>query len=256
MHKQKIIALCAVVMVIISACGGKQRNVSNQSETALQSGNYEENVIVAINDTISDNEVFTEYDTIFVHDAAEKGYDTISCPRTIVIDTLAFPQLRFNCKDRGVAFFMQDTIMNNVYIKYGNALSLDDRNRIIFYPLVWDSLKVENRAEELKQCLLGNAVCMMVDPIDGKDLIYLDRKKTIEILKLKRDTTYFASRIDQLCFGNLSFDGIKGDTIIFTTFFGLYDSDFGYALKFKILKEQASTHLWVTDISDEIVWDD
>ena len=242
MYKQKLSALCAVVMVIVSACGGKQRNVSNQSETALQSGDYEENVIVAINDTISDNEVFTEY-------------DTISCPRIIEIDTLAYPQLRFNCKDRGVAFFMQDTIMNNVYIKYGNALSLDDRNRIIFYPLVWDSLKVENRSEELKQCLLGNAVCMMVDPIDGKDLIYLDRKKTIEILKLKRDTTYFASRIDQLCFGNLRFDGIKGDTIIFTTFFGLYDSDFGYALKFKILKEQASTHLWVTDISDEIVWD-
>lgn len=255
MQKQELKALCATLIIVISACVGKQKSEISQEKTVLQSV-VADSIVAAVNDTSFTNEVFTEYDTVIIHNVAEKGPYDSACQAFIEIDTSAFPQLRFNCKDREGSFFMRDTIMNNRYIKYGNALSLDDRNRVIFYPLTWDSLKAENRVEDLKKCLLGNAICMMVDPIDGKDLIYLDRKRMLEILKLKRDTTYFASRIDQLGFGNLHFNGLKGDTIAFTSFFGMYDSDFGYVFDLKILKETTSTHLWVIDITDQIAFGD
>ena len=108
-------------------------------------------------------------------------------------------------------------------------------------------------------CLDGYVACMMVDPKDGRDMIFVDRNMLIDSLHIRGEASYMGSRIDVMYVGiDKSSDAVRiiNDTVVFKAYLIIMDTDISSVINLKVLKDRDTTRLWVEDISDQIVMGD
>ena len=231
--KHRLAFAALSVSILLSCNQGKSSNADNDADLEEISSET-----VAAGDSISRSEE-----------------DMNAMIKKVEIDTRYFYDLEFEYYENGIKFGMTDTIIDGKYIKYGSPRSSAGKD-YIYYPYGDDRPIVTISGDTLSDTYYqkGNVACMMVDPKDGRDIIFIDRNMLLDTLNLKPDTTYFGERIERMMLG-LHEHSVKvvNDTVIFPAGLIITDTDTGFWLNFKVLKEHGKTRLWVEDISDQII---
>ena len=176
----------------------------------------------------------------------------------VEIDTRYFRDLEFEDYNYGIKNTMKDTVLNGRYIKYGTARSNAREHFLNISDL--DSYFVAPSGDTIPEtCLDGYVACMMVDPKDGRDMIFVDRNMLIDSLHIRGEASYMGSRIDVMYVGiDKSSDAVRiiNDTVVFKAYLIIMDTDISSVINLKVLKDRDTTRLWVEDISDQIVMGD
>lgn len=168
--------------------------------------------------------------------------------KKVEIDTRYFSDLEFEYYEYGIKYGMTDTIIDGKYIKYGSPRSSAGKD-YIYFPYGGDHPVVTISGDTLSDTyyLKGYVACMMVDPKDGRDVIFIDRNMLRDSLALKCDTSYYnyyAQRIERMHVGIGDVE-LRNDTVVFWGGMYIMDTDTGFRLNFKVLKEHGKTRLWI-----------
>lgn len=205
-----LFSLCAacIAAASITACNGNNRRSAESTDT------FSDSLPLSVNTVV-----------------ARKAYVLTD----IEIDTRAFPQFEFRIGTKCYPFTYTDTVLNGHHIICGTAVTHEPEERV---ELSYVSEK--NITEP------GTLIYAMIDPIDGKDIMFFRRKMFIDSLNI-RNVPYMWERVRELCIGDCTFKDVRGDTIVLNCIFGINNTDAVYDLDLKFLVNNDSISLNIVD---------
>lgn len=213
MMNSKLLKLCAMCGVIVSIAACSGKSRKSSADPLNDSLLLDADTIVAVNE-----------------------------PAKIEIDTLAFPQFEFRIGSHESPFTYTDTTVNGRHVICGTAMTHEEEEQVLL-----------SYIEDRDVTEPGGVIYAMIDPVDGRDIMFFRREIFIDSLDL-RSHPYMGERLSQLALGDCVFKGVSGDTVILNCLFGINNTDAVYDLDLRLLMENDSVSLRIID--NPIIWED